>query len=382
MKRYILSMLLLGSVCGVHAQDHAISSRAANTVILDEAGVRNLRIEVVEAEETSFEEVIFALGRIEPIPRNVGVVSSRIPGRIVELNVSPDDRVESGQVVARVESRQPGNPPAVIALEAPLRGVVTQLDERLGDPIEPDRALLQITELSQMYAVARVPEHQVGALKIGSRAYIRVAAFPEQELEGVLQRFGTTANADSGTLDALFEISNPEGKLREGMRAEFSIVASSRPGVLSVPRSALQGDAFNRFVYVEDFELKNAFVKVPVQVGAMNDRSVEILGGLLPGDKVVSQGAYSLAFAGGGAMSLKEALDAAHGHEHAPDGSELPENASHAGHEHEHEHEHESHGGSLWKTVSAILFGLLLASLFSKRKSQVERGNRGKKDAE
>ena len=41
------------------------------------------------------------------------------------------------------------------------------------------------------------------------------------------------------------------------------------------------------------------------------------------GDDVVVEGAYSLNFAGGGSLSLKEALDAAHGHEHNEDGSEI-----------------------------------------------------------
>jgi hypothetical protein len=42
------------------------------------------------------------------------------------------------------------------------------------------------------------------------------------------------------------------------------------------------------------------------------------------GDEVVTRGAYSLGFVGGGSgMSLKEALDAAHGHAHNEDGSKM-----------------------------------------------------------
>jgi hypothetical protein len=109
------------------------------------------------------------------------------------------------------------------------------------------------------------------------------------------------------------------------MRAEFSIVVEAEESVFSVPRAALQGEAANRFVYVKDFDLPNAFVKTPVVVGRITDRRVEILSGLFPADEVVTRGAYSLAFAGGGTLSLKDALDAAHGHEHAEDGSELTE---------------------------------------------------------
>jgi hypothetical protein len=160
------------------------------------------------------------------------------------------------------------------------------------------------------------------------------------------------------------------------MRAEFSIVLSKRTGVVSVSRAALQGDAANRFVYVEDFELPNAFVKTPVQVGQMNDRFAEITSGLLPGDKVVKQGAYSLAFAGGGSVSLKDALDAAHGHEHAADGSELkPEDpAKTAGGADGHGHGEEAHASPLWKIISGVLFVLLIVSTLTKRRGSLPAG--------
>ena len=90
-----------------------------------------------------------------------------------------------------------------------------------------------------------------------------------------------------------------------------------------MPRSAVQGDPAKRVVYVKDFDLPNAFVRAPVVLGEQNDEFVEVLSGLFPGDEVVTSGSYSLGFAGGGSISLKEALDAAHGHEHAEDGSEL-----------------------------------------------------------
>jgi cobalt-zinc-cadmium efflux system membrane fusion protein len=88
-----------------------------------------------------------------------------------------------------------------------------------------------------------------------------------------------------------------------------------------VPLEALQGDPANRVVYVKDFDLPNTFVKCPVQVGERNDRYVEIISGLFPGDEVVTKGSYFLGFVAGGGPSLKDALDAAHGHPHNEDGS-------------------------------------------------------------
>jgi multidrug efflux pump subunit AcrA (membrane-fusion protein) len=286
------------------------------------------------------------------------------------LGALPGDSVSAGAEVVKVESRQPGTAAVVVPLTAPLGGLVTHLDVRLGDPVEPDKALLEITDLGEVHAIARVPEHVAGAMKPGVKAHISVAALPGAKLEGTLLRFGTAADAVSGTIDAIFVLPNADGALRPGMRAEFSIVIATRAGVVNVPRSALQGEPSNRFIYVKDFSVPNAFVKTPVVVGKTNDRFVEIVSGLLPADEVVTNGAYSLAFAGSGSVSLKEALDAAHGHAHAEDGSELTgkDKAGGAKSDAHDDHGHdEGRQSPFWMIVSGVLFVLLLVVASWKR---------------
>ncbi len=340
-----------------------------DVVILDETGARNLRIETETVEEGDFEETAFALGRLEIAPGKDGVVSSRISGRVVELLVAPGDIVAQDQTVARIESRQPGDPPPTVALKAPLGGLVMSVATRLGEAIEPGSALVEIADLSRVSATARVPEDLAGRIGPGTKAHIRVVALPGETFQGEMVRFGTSVDQTSGTLDAVFQLENGSGRLRPGMRAEYAIVLGKRENVMRVPRSALQGAASNRFLYVKHFDLPNAFVRTPVEVGAMNDRHVEILSGLFPADEVVTQGAYSLSFAGGGSgISLKEALDAAHGHEHAEDGSELtPEKKA----EMERERQGHGHEGSAGPSsplalisyaMNAILLVLLVVS--------------------
>ncbi|MCW1886752.1 efflux RND transporter periplasmic adaptor subunit [Luteolibacter flavescens] len=370
-------ILCMGALLLPHA---AFSATEGGTVLLTEQGVNNLGIEIVTVEEAEFQDTAFALGRIETIPGRTGAVSSRISGKLVELRVSPGDSVTADQIVAEVESRQAGDPPPVIPLRAPLKGLVMHSDARLGDPVEPDKALLEITDLSEVHAVARVPEYQAGMLKPGSKARIQVAALGEKEFEGELIRFGTSADPESGTIDAYFLLPNPDGVLRPGMRAEFSIVKSMREGVLSVPKESLQGNPANRHVYVKHPKIPNAFDRVSVQTGETSANRVEIVDGLYPGDEVVTRGSYSLGFAGqGGGVSLKEAMDAAHGHEHNEDGSEMtPEQAAakKAAKSGEAGHEHGS-AAPAWRekffmATTALLFVLLVLSSVSKRKGTPE----------
>jgi len=174
-------------------QPRTIPSAPRTAVVLDETGVKNLGIETVETAEADFEETVFALGNIDAIPDRVAAVSSRVSGRMVELKTIPGDVVKKDQEVAKIESRQPGNPPPMISLIAPIGGLVTRLDARLGDPVEPEHALMEITDLSEVYAIACVPEHFAGRMKPGTVAHITAAALPDQKFDGELLRFGTSA---------------------------------------------------------------------------------------------------------------------------------------------------------------------------------------------
>ncbi|HRJ72848.1 MAG TPA: efflux RND transporter periplasmic adaptor subunit [Terrimicrobiaceae bacterium] len=314
--------------------DKFAAPAGGETIVLTGLQMRNLGLETAETVEGKFEKTLFALGRIEAIPNKQSAVSSRIPGRVVSLAVNPGESVRAGQELLKIESRQAGDPPPVITFRAAIDGTVCELDVRPGDPVEPDRRMMDVTDLREVMAVARVFEHQSGRLETGMTARIRVPAFPDQTFAGELIRLGTSVNADSGTIDAVFRIGNEDLKLKPGMRAEFSILVAEKPGVMLIPREALLGDAGNQFVYVADYEKPGVFSRAAVGVAEMNDQLAEISSGLFPGDKVVTRGNFALQFAGGGKASLKEAMDAAHGHSHGPDGEELEDSGDAHGHAH------------------------------------------------
>ena len=361
--------LLLTLAALTAAGPTAPAPNAPAPVILDAVGVANLRLETATAETGDFEETIFALGRIDVYPGRRAVISSRIPGRALEVVVKHDHFIKQGDLAVVVESRQFEDPPPTVRLTAPISGLVSATHIVPGEPVSPDKILAEILDLSEVYAIARVPEHLAGRLRAGQKARITVAAASGETFLADLEHLGALADPATGTVEAAFHVANPNLALRPGMRAEFSIVVATRSDVTTVPRAALQGDPAARFVYVKHFDLPNAFIKTPVVVGQMNDRSVEIVRGLFPADEVVTQGAYSLAFVGGGTLSLKAALDAAHGHEHAADGSELKPGATPAAtptDDHGHDHADHAHPERPWQILSAVLFIALLLVAFRK----------------
>ena len=371
MKFMIKPVLLAGlATCVATAQD-----RQKNTVILDETGVKNLRLETVMVEERDFETTVFAVGRVEEIPGNQTSLSSRISGRAVKVNAFVGDRVEEGQTLVKVESRQPGNPPPTIELKAIRDGLVVESHVLEGQPVEPDTGLFDISDRSEMWVVAQIPEQLAAGIGPGSKARIVFPALGGDPVTAELERFGVKADRMAGAVEGIFEVPNPEGKLQPGMRAEFEIVVASRPAVLAVPEESIQGDPAARVVYVKDFDLPNAFVKAEIVTGEKGGGWVEVKEGLFPGDEVVTRGSYSLGFVGGGSgPSLKEALDAAHGHAHSEDGSELTDADKKAVSGEDGEDHGEEGGGApkwmLYYAIGASIVILLLAQMLwnSKRR--------------
>lgn len=368
--KHLIPLVALAALTLVAAEP----SRKANTIILEDAAIANLQLEFSEAEETTFEETVFSLGTIEVLPGKRAVVSSRIPGRAFSVLAIPHQQVDEGDEVAWVESRQPGDPPPTIMLAAPISGIVSKVDIVAGQPISPDQALIEIIDLSTVEASAHVPQHLAGQLQLGQVAHIRLQALPDKVFEAKLAHIATVADADSSTIEAAFHVPNEDTLLRPGMKAEFSIVVSNRENVMSIPRSAVQGDAADRFVYIKDYDLKNAFVKTSIILGTQNDQFVEVIKGLFPGDEVVTRGAYALGFAGKGSVSLKEAMDAAHGHPHNDDGSEMSKEQIATGTDHD-DHDHSSSGSNwtllttFFAATSALLLLLLILTLVITRKT-------------
>lgn len=169
MKFAHLLLICLLALVGAASFAETEKERLANTVILTAEGVANLRLEAVTAEETVFEETVFALGRIGAAPGHRAVVSSRVPGRVVTVAAHIDRPIAKDAEVLVLESRQAGDPPPSVRLLAPLAGMVTVVNVVPGSPVEQKDALVEIMDLSEVHAVAAVPEHLIGKLRPGQR---------------------------------------------------------------------------------------------------------------------------------------------------------------------------------------------------------------------
>lgn len=257
---------------------------------------KNLALVVEEAQLRTLDKTVLVFGQIEIIPNHSAAVSSRIAGRVIDVKVSDGESVKKGQVVVEVESLQLGDPPPRVQYAAPIDGVVIDRHAVQGDSVEPNKHLMEIVDLSEVYAEGRIFEGQIAAIKTGQKVRVSVESYPQEQFTGTVDLLSGTLDAETRTLKVWVRIKNPDLKLRPNMRARLNIVTAEADSVVTVPLAAVLGEAGNFFVFVQSDTDELVFERKPVVLGMKDDRYAEIVEGVFPSDKVVTLGNYQLQY--------------------------------------------------------------------------------------
>jgi len=240
-----------------------------------------------KADLRSINSVLMLNGKVKLDPNLHAHVSSRIEGRIEKLYAKVGDKVEKGQKLADIQSRQIGNPPPIVTVEAMVSGVINDRNITLGESVEPNKELFHIIDLSEVIVEAEVYEEDVGKVKLGQDARIRVLGYPNESFQGKITYVGLELDPDKRTLPIWVSVKNSDWKLKPDMFAKAAIVLAKNEGVLSVPKDAILEAGGEKFVFVQTADTLN---RVDVQTGVSDDRFVEIKDGLVPDDVVVTDG--------------------------------------------------------------------------------------------
>ena len=328
MKRpFALTFTLFGIAAGLAAQEHKhphdeapggpSAPARSGPVRLTKIMADNLGLETAEVLLRPMEKTFPALGSVDPEPGKVAALASRVAGRVTRLLVHDGQRVQAGEVLVEVEARVAAEPPPRLVFKAPMDGVVLETHVIAGGAVEPDKNLLTVIDLAEVDVVARVFETQIAAVKPGQTVRIRTLAYPDETFVGKVKTTAADVDRASGMLRVFVHAENPAGKLLPGMRAQLTFVVQETEAAVVVPRAAVLGEAGDLFVYRQVMTAPFAYERTPVAVGQRDDRFIEIIEGVLPGDRVVTRGNYQLQFVdGGGARTLEDD----HGHSHGPGG--------------------------------------------------------------
>jgi Cu(I)/Ag(I) efflux system membrane fusion protein len=150
----------------------------------------------------------------------------------------------------------------------------------------PGEVLYRIGDLSSVWLIADVFEQDLGLVRQGQPAKIRVDAYPGREFDGKVSFVYPTFTAETRTAKVRVELSNPGGALKPAMYAQVEIAAARGDAkTLSVPDSAVLDTGTRQVVLVRRGE--GLFEPRPVKLGMRADGYVQVLEGLGEGENVV-----------------------------------------------------------------------------------------------
>ena len=176
---------------------------------------------------------------------------------------------------------------ALLHIPAPIGGTVVERPAVLGQVVEPTTTLLKLVDTSVLVAEGSAPEDLLRDLRVGQTVRVTVPTYPGERFEGRLIFIHPQVDPERRAAHVWAEIRNPGGRLKPDMFAQLSIVVGGGPRTLAIPAAALMSEGGIEFVFVET---PAGFTRVPLVVGARNDRDVEVKQGLSPGMKVVTDG--------------------------------------------------------------------------------------------
>jgi HlyD family secretion protein len=117
---------------------------------------------------------------------------------------------------------------------APASATVEVLDVRPGDLVAPNTPLATLLERDQLYIRIYVPETQIGLVRVGQKAEIRVNSFPNDVFEGVIEQINQKAEFLPRNVQTREErvhqmfgvkvrVNDPSGRIRAGMAADLRL---------------------------------------------------------------------------------------------------------------------------------------------------------------
>ncbi len=287
----IISLVLIFSVCA--AAVWMVRKRPAGSV----DSIKEFKPEIGQIQNfISTTGVVYPKNRLE--------IKPPVGGRVEKILVKEGDYVKAGQLLALMSSTERaalldaarGQGEEVlkywqqvykaIQLFSPIDGEVIVATTQPGQTVTASDAVLVLSD--QLIVRAQVDETDIGKVKLGQNAWISLDAYPDKKIkakaEHIYYESQTLNNVTIYKVDLVPE-EIPEF-FRSGMNVTIEFVLFDKGNILIIPLEALQKENQENFVWVKE-NGRSEPQKKAVEIGASDDKNVEILSGINASDVLI-----------------------------------------------------------------------------------------------
>jgi Cu(I)/Ag(I) efflux system membrane fusion protein len=325
----------------VYAGGDESEPAAAGQIRISTEKVQKLGVRTEAARSRTLDRTVRAGGRIEPDERRVYAIAPKFEGYVERLHVNVTGQpVSKGQPLFEVYSpelvsaqreyaiavqglaslKEAGDPALTgmrqlaesslqrlrnwdisdeqikalatsgeakrtLTFRSTVSGIVTEKKALQGMRFMPGEALYQVADLSSVWVIADVFEQDIGLIRSGAPAKVKINAYPGKVFEGKVTYVYPTLKAETRTVPVRVELANPGMLLKPAMFAQVEVSVSAKGPVVTVPVSAVIDSGTRQIVLIQKGE--GRFEPREVKLGARSDTYVEVIEGVKDGEQVV-----------------------------------------------------------------------------------------------
>ncbi|MEO5741270.1 MAG: efflux RND transporter periplasmic adaptor subunit [Vicinamibacterales bacterium] len=246
-----------------------------------------------------FERRLISIHQLEEARTQLDQAENRRRAAESQLSIAKARVSEASANVAQTQAsvERADEELANATIRAPIRGRILARDVEIGSPVSSilnmgaaATSVITMGDISHVFVRGRVDETEIGSLRLGQPARIRVETFKDRTFQGkVTQISPMGVERDNVTnFEVRVSIDNPGHELKANMTANAEIVLEERPGVIIVPEAAITYDATRKAsVEVLDARERIGRRRTPIKIGISNGTRTQVMEGLNQGDRVV-----------------------------------------------------------------------------------------------
>jgi len=189
-----------------------------------------------------------------------------------------DLKVKKGNVIAKLLDKN---------ILAPFAGILGKRGISGSSLGSENTIILTLDDARKVLCDLKIPEVYAAILKKDLKIRAKFSAYKNKTYEGIIQSIASRVDAQTRSILARAQIQNENSEIIPGSLLEIEILYNNK-NALSVPDTSVMYEGSKKFIYkiIENNVLK----KMEIKTGVRNQGNLEILDGLIEGDKIIAEG--------------------------------------------------------------------------------------------
>lgn len=185
-------------------------------------------------------------------------------------------------------------------IRAPFAGVLGIRQVDLGQYLVGGAPVVPLQSMDPVYAEFSLPQQDVAALRVGAEVRVSADSIAQARSIGRITAINSVVDEATRNVRVQATLKNPHGRLRPGMFVDVEVALGTSTSVVALPASAISYAPYGNSVFIvgevkgPDGKPYRGVRQQFVKLGRARGDQVAILSGVQPGEEVATSGVFKL----------------------------------------------------------------------------------------